>query len=355
MKRTKKIVTFLIVFCMAAVLFPTTAFAASARVNFSATTSGTGNSIKVRSVTYEKDFKEYYDNYIGEFDIKFSTLVSWKRTAKVSVKDDQGKRYDAWLADRDNNDCEVEIENPKAGRTYSITINGVKKRGTRSYRKLMLKVSVPSEKASGKKVKVSRVTVDEDNDDYDNYGTEIDVKFATKVKWRRNARISSVKDNKGKSYKAILTEKDSDDCEIYIRNIKYGRTYKIKISGVKARGASSYETVTVTVKVPVRSNKISVKKVKYEEDYDDGMWEYVVDIEFNKRVRHKGNSYVVIKDSSGKTYSSRNTYVDWDGDECEIHLSRGLTYGKTYTYKIVNVKANGESKYTTLKGNFTVY
>lgn len=355
MRGTKKIIAALLVFCMVSVLFPTAVFAKSERVNFSAKTSGTGNQIKVRSVSYEKDFKEYYDGYVGEFDIRFSTLVSWKRMAKVSVKDNQGKRYDAYLTDKDNDDCEVEIENPKAGRTYTITINGVKKRGTNNYRKLTLKVSVPSEKASGRKVKVSKVTVDEDNDDYDDYGTEIDVKFATKVKWRSNAKISSVKDNTGKRYKAFLTDKDSDDCEIYIRNIKYGRTYTIKISGVKARNASAYETVTVTVKVPARSSKIAVKKVKYEEDYDDGMWEYVVEIEFNKKVRRKSGSYILIKDSSGKTYSSRNTYIDWDGDECEVHLSRGLTYGKTYTYKIVNVKANGESKYTTLKGNFTVY
>ncbi len=70
-------------------------------------------------------------------------------------------------------------------------------------------------------VKVEKVTVDTDNDDYDDYKTEIEVEFASKVQWKRDAKISSIKDNKGETYKGRLTDLDDDECEIYIKNIKY--------------------------------------------------------------------------------------------------------------------------------------
>ncbi|MCM1106434.1 MAG: hypothetical protein NC355_05770 [Blautia sp.] len=210
----------------------------------------------------------------------------------------------------------------------------------------------PITAAAKSAVKVQKVTVDTDNDDYDDYKTEIEVEFTSKVQWRQNAKISSVKDNKGETYKGYLTDMDDDDCEIYIKGIKYGRTYTIKISGIKERGAASYGSVTVKAKVPKKSSTLKVKKIEYDEDYDDGRMEYSVDIEFNKNVQHKSDSYVLIKDKNGKSYSTKDTYADWDDDECEVYLSKGLEYGETYTYEIVNVRAKGEEKYSTLKGNF---
>lgn len=189
-----------------------------------------------------------------------------------------------------------------------------------------------------------------DDDDHGN-GIEVDIDFSSRVQWKNNAGVS-VKDNKGNMYGSYLEDRDNDECEIYIENAKYGRTYTIKITGIRKRGASSYGSVTVKVKVPERDSKLSVKEISYDEDFDDGRMEYTVDIEFNKKVRYKSSSYVLIKDKNGKSYSSKDSYVDWDDDECEVELSQGLEYGKTYTYEIVNVKAKGESKYITLKGTF---
>ncbi len=332
---------------------PAVASAKSTKVDYTAKTSGSGDAITVRSVSYEREQEEYGNGYVGEFDIDFSGRVEWKDSAKVaSVKDSSKKSYKASLTDRDDDDCEVTIQNPKAGTTYTISIQGIKKLGTSSFRTLTLKVTVPSSSSGSKALKVVKVTVDEENDDYDSYPTEIEVSFSTRVTWKKGAKITSVKDNKRKSYKAVLTDKDDDDCEIYIKNLKYGRTYTIKISGVKAIGASSWQTLTVKAKVPAKSNKIAVKDVEYDADYDDGQPSYTIDIDFNKNVDHKSSSYVIVKDSKGKAYSSKGSYIEWGHDECEVHLSRALTKGKTYTYQIVNVKARKETKYTTLKGSF---
>lgn len=216
----------------------------------------------------------------------------------------------------------------------------------------MVIAALPLTASARPAVNVEKITVDTDNDDYDDYKTEIDVEFTSKVEWKNNAKISSIKDNKGETYKGLLTDLDDDECEIYIKNLKYGRTYTIKISGIKKSGTSSYGSVTIKAEVPKLDSELKIKDIKYDEDYDDGIMEYSIDIEFNKNVQHKSNSYIIIRDENGKSYSSKNTYADWDDDECEVHLSKGLEYGKAYTYEIVNVRAKGEKSYKTLKGNF---
>ncbi len=361
MKKRKKQMAWLFLTCMAIMFLPMTAFAKDVKLSFKASTSGSGNTIKVRSIEYDNDTK----NGLAELDVDFSQRVTWKKTAKiVSVKNEKGTSFDAYLRSKDNDDCEIAIENLTEGHTYTIVINGIKKRGTSGYRKLTLKVEIPATKKASK-VKVKKVEVDDDNDDDDSYQTEIDIKFTSKVTWKRTAKVKSVKDSSGKSYKGYLTDKDDDDCEVYIKNIKYGKTYTIKISGVKTRGASSYETITVKVKVPKRSTALKVKEVEYDvdddyyydddddyDDYDDDEPSaYSVKFDFNKDVLFKSSSYVVIKDSSGKKYSTKSSYLDWDDDECEVYLSKELKYGKTYQYTIYNVKAVGGS-YTTLKGSF---
>lgn len=340
--------------CMMVTMVPMTAQGKDVKISCTAKTSGKGNAIKVRGVYYDAA-----DKYgVSELEVKFSHRVTWKRTARVvSVKDEKGVSYDGYLRDKDGDDCEIAIDGLKEGRAYTIIIDGIKKRGTAGYRKLTLKAKIPASKKAGK-VKVKKVEVDDDNDDYDKYQAEIEIKFASKVTWRRNAKVTSVKDAQGKSYQGYLTDRDNDECEVYIKNMKYGKTYTIKISGVKARGASSYETVTVKVKVPARTHALRVKGVEYEEDaeyydYDvEGLSPFTVEFEFNRDVFFKDSSYVIIKDSSGKKYASRTSYVEWDDDECSVHLTKRLKYGKTYRYEIVNVKAAGEKSYTTLKGSF---
>lgn len=360
-KETRDIMKKLYAFCLAAILLftmiPQTVSASSVRLDFTAKTSGSGNAIQVKKVKYDGQVvNPYFENEDGalyELEIDFLTNVMWKQSAGISsVKDNKGKTYRAYLSDKDNDECDIYIVNLKEGRTYTIVIQGIKTYGSDSYRNLTLKVKIPSGKKAAKgSIPLSKVEVEEDG-----YSLgEIDIKFATKVAWRHNAKVTSVKDNKGKSYRAYLKDRDDDDCEVYIYNMKYGRTYTIKISGVKARGSASYKTITVKVKAPAKQSGVKVKKVEYDADDDDGRMEYTVNFDFNKRIQFKHNSYVIIQDASGKAYSSKSSHVDWDDDECEVFLSDALTIGQKYTYKIVNVKAAGSGSYTTLTGTFTAY
>lgn len=183
----------------------------------------------------------------------------------------------------------------------------------------------------------------------------LEVDFYTDVLWDYAAKVRSVRDNKGKSYKAYLADRDEDDCKIYIPNMKYGRTYRIEIAGLKVLGSAEFKTLTLKVKLPAKGNRLLVKRAEYDVDEDDGRMEWTVKFDFNRDIRHKNNSYVVIRDAAGNAYSSRSSYVEWEEDECEVHLASGLTVGAAYTYEIRKVKAQGPGKYQTIKGRFVAY
>lgn len=112
----------------------------------------------------------------------------------------------------------------------------------------------------GKEIKVRSVKYDKNNDDNKH---EIEVKFRTKVRWSKNAKVSSVKDNRGKKYSAWLSDTDSNDCDIYIKSLKSGRTYTIVINGIKKSGAKSFGKLTFKVKIPDKSWEIKRKDGAY--------------------------------------------------------------------------------------------
>lgn len=326
---------------------------ASVKLDFQTDTSGSGNTISVKKITYEEEtssrFAKGAGGNLSKLEVDFLTDVIWDDSAKVSsVKDNKGRKYRGYLHDMDDDGCDIIISNMKYGRTYTIVIDGIKSYDSSHFCSLALKVKVPKRKSSVSNLKISKVTVEDSSG-------EVDVEFASKVIWKKNSKVVSVKDNKGKSYKGYLTDRDDDECEVFIENMKSGRTYKIKISGIKARGSASFQTITITAKVPAHSQNLSVKKVEYEEDDEDGRMEWTVNFDFNKNVIHTDDSYIMIRDAAGKTYSSENSFVKWEEDECEVYLSEALTNGQQYTYEIVNVKAVQGKQFITLNGSFTAY
>ena len=103
----------------------------------------------------------------------------------------------------------------------------------------------------------------------------VEVEFRSKVYYRKTS--VTVKDTQGKSYKAYIVDKDSDDFEFRIRNYKEGRTYKFTIKGIKKRGTASYGKVTGTVKIPAAAASIG-KASAYDIAKRDAASRYGADI-----------------------------------------------------------------------------
>ena len=83
--------------------------------------------------------------------------------------------------------------------------------------------------------------------EYDGKG-EVDIDFYGRVQYK-NVKIT-VKDQDGKSYKAVITDRDSDDLEFRIKNYKTAKTYTFTISGIKQSGEKKFGKLKGKVTIP---------------------------------------------------------------------------------------------------------
>ena len=112
----------------------------------------------------------------------------------------------------------------------------------------------------------------------------VEMEFYGKVHYK-NVKVT-VKDTSGKKYKVTKVRKDSDDITFSINNYKKGKTYKISVKGVKARGTGSYGTATGKLVIPKAatgksisaSKAISIAKKDASKKWNaKGIWDVDVD------------------------------------------------------------------------------
>ena len=72
--------------------------------------------LPVSAAAPKKESVEYKGN--GRVDVEFRTKVNYKNTS-VTVKDSSGKRYSAYIVDKDSDDLEFRIKNFKKDGTVS--------------------------------------------------------------------------------------------------------------------------------------------------------------------------------------------------------------------------------------------
>lgn len=203
-----------------------------------------------------------------------------------------------------------------------------------------------SSSTSGKtnKIKVQSLETDDD------HPSKIEVDLKTKVSWKKNAKVIYAKDSTGEKHTVVLKGKDSDDFNMYVKGLKAGRSYRIKINGIKKRWTTQYKVLTIKFTIPknTSSTPLKINEVSYDNE------ESKVEFEFNKPISINNNFVIEIKDENGNLVSNENSiYNTTDKDECDILLDNNLNYKSTYTYKISGVSQLGLNKYITLSGNFT--
>lgn len=77
----------------------------------------------------------------GRMEVEFYGKVKYKR-AKVIVKDTSGKKYKVKAVRKDDDDIKFTIKNFKRGKTYKITVKGVKVRGTKKFGKRTGRITI---------------------------------------------------------------------------------------------------------------------------------------------------------------------------------------------------------------------
>lgn len=69
----------------------------------------------------------------GKVEVDFYGDVDY-RNSKVTVKDTSGKKYSAYIYDRDDDELKFKINKYKSGKTYKFTISGIRNQGTSKYK-----------------------------------------------------------------------------------------------------------------------------------------------------------------------------------------------------------------------------
>lgn len=96
----------------------------------------------------------------------------------------------------------------------------------------------------GKAAKSTALRVEEI--DYDADDRELSVEFRGRIQYK-NVKVT-LKDSAGKSSSVTICELDDDEIEMRVGRLRRGKSYTIKISGIKARGAAAYTTCSKTFK-----------------------------------------------------------------------------------------------------------
>lgn len=175
---------------------------------------------------------EYEGN--GRVEVDFKTKVKYKNV-KVTVKDSAGKSYTTKIVEKDSDDLTFVIKNFAKGKTYTYTISGVKKSGEKNYSSVKGTVKIPGA-ATAPAVKEV---------DYDKGDREVEFEFKNRVQWKSpKVTISDGKTN----YVVRILEKDSDGIEVKVKKLTIGKKYTYKISGVRIKGNSAYQTISGTFK-----------------------------------------------------------------------------------------------------------
>ena len=90
----------------------------------------------------------------GRVEVEFYGKVQYKNV-KVKVKDTSGKSYTASIINKDSDDIKFRIKNYKTGKTYKISVKGVRERGTSAYGTATCKLKIPKA-SSGKSISASK-------------------------------------------------------------------------------------------------------------------------------------------------------------------------------------------------------
>ena len=166
----------------------------------------------------------------------------------------------------------------------------------------------------------------------------VEVSFAGKVQYN-NVKVS-VKSTGGKTYSATVVKKDNDDLTFRINGYKKGVTYRFTISGIRARGAAAYTSISGSIRI-AGASEVLIESVEYDARDRE------VEFEFQGRVSWRKPT---VKITQGNT-----NYVRWieekDKDSIEVKVKK-LVPGQKYQYRITGVSKYGMNQFTTVTGTF---
>ena len=188
--------------------------------------ASTTNAPSIEEIEYEKG---------GKVEVEFYGKVKYNNVKVTVEKLSTGKKYTAQVIKKDSDDITFKSPSYSQGCKYKFTISGIKKSTSSKYTKVSGYFTVPKKTA----IKIDEI-------EYDREDNELSFDFATKVNWK-SPTVKITNESGTVVYKSRIVEKDSDELELRLSSkLTYGKKYKYTITGIKAKTAANYRTLSGT-------------------------------------------------------------------------------------------------------------
>lgn len=172
-----------------------------------------------KSVTYQGK---------GKVQVIFREKVRY-RDPKVIVRDEDGKKYKTKITLKGGDIFGFTVRKCKKNQTYTFRIKGIKVRGFKKF------VSVDRKFRSS-----SRQIPTVESVQFDSRSSEVEIEFQDDVEWKDPSVTFK---RKGKTYRGKIIDKEDDEIIVKCRKLKYGKTYKYTIRGIRLEGMGEYVTL----------------------------------------------------------------------------------------------------------------
>ena len=165
----------------------------------------------------------------GYVEVDFMEKVSYQNP-KVTVSDAAGNTYTAKITERDSADLTFRISGIRSNTRYTYRISGVRSRVSGTAIGVIDSFKTPVTELAIREV------------DYSARDRELEIEFYGLVQYK-NPKVT-VRDTAGRTYTAVIVEKESRELEVRVAGLVKGRKYTVSVSGLRLRGGSQYTSVS---------------------------------------------------------------------------------------------------------------
>ena len=173
----------------------------------------------------------------GKINVSFSTAVEWSEDASALLIDEQQNEIPVQIAKKANRSVVVKGSGMTKGKAYTLSISGLKAKGTAEYGTVTAEFKAKKLKCKVKAKKIAKkVTVKAKN--------TIIVKCKGKVQ-TKDVTVQ-VTDSNNQVYEAKMTGESKGNIKIKVSGLKKGQKYTVTVTGIKTKKEANYASISTT-------------------------------------------------------------------------------------------------------------
>lgn len=173
----------------------------------------------------------------GKVNLSFSQTIEWGQDAAAVLTDADRKETNVAISKKGTRSAVIRGEGMVKGQRYTVTISGIRVKGTTEYTTASGAFTAKKLKGSCKAQKITKKVA-------------VKAKSTIVVKCKGTVQLKdatvTVKDDDQKAYEAKIVGKSKGNIKVRINGLKKGKKYTVTITGVKSKKELNYASVTTT-------------------------------------------------------------------------------------------------------------